>query len=113
MSLGSVETRSASTLPQKQLSPGQMTGAETGGEERRVERKASDALRAEHGAAARASLTSRALGVDLLVGVGAAVEEGECCECLHGVGSSRIGVDFRSSCVYRTRGSSVNATPKA
>jgi hypothetical protein len=76
-----------------------MTGAETGGEERRVERKALDALRAEHPAAPRTHLTSRAFRVDLLVGVGAAVEEGECCERLHGWCSSRIGVDFRSSWV--------------
>jgi hypothetical protein len=66
-----------------------LTGAETGGEERRVERKVLDALRAEHRATPRTHLTSRALGVDRLVGVGAAVKERECCECLHGVLQSR------------------------
>jgi hypothetical protein len=72
-----------------------MTGAETGGEERRVERKALDALRAEHRATPRTHLTSRALGVDRLVGVGAAVKERECCECLHGVlQSKRSGFPF-------------------
>jgi hypothetical protein len=60
-----------------------MTGAETGGEERRVERKALDALGAQNRAAPRTHLASRALGVDLLVVAGAAVEEGECCEGLH------------------------------
>jgi hypothetical protein len=68
-----------------------MTGAETGGEERRVERKVLDALRAEHRATPRTHLTSRALGVDRLVGVGAAVKERECCECLHGVLQSKRG----------------------
>jgi hypothetical protein len=61
-----------------------VTGAETGGEERRVERKVLDALRAECRAAARTHLTSWALGVDCLVGVGAAVKERECCVGLHG-----------------------------
>jgi hypothetical protein len=73
-----------------------MTGAETGGEERRVERKVLDALRAEHRAAPRTHLTSRSLGIDLMVAVGAAVEERECCECLHGVvlQSRRSGFPF-------------------
>jgi hypothetical protein len=86
----------APNAPQKQLSPGVTAGAETGGEERRVERKALDALRAEHPAAPRTHLTSRAFRVDLLVGVGAAVEEGECCESLHGVvlQSRRSGFPF-------------------
>jgi hypothetical protein len=73
-----------------------MTGAETGGEERRVERKALDALRPEHRAAPRTHFASRALGVDRMVAVGAAVEEGECCEGLHGVvlQSRRSGFPF-------------------
>ena len=80
-----------------------MTGAETGGEERRVERKALDALRAEHRAAPRTHLASRALGVDLMVAVGATVEEGECCEGLHGVvlQSRRSGFPFVVGVAYQ------------
>ena len=60
-----------------------------------MERKVLDALRAERRAAARTHLTSRALDVDRLVGVGAAVKERECCECLHGVlQSKRSGFPF-------------------
>ena len=50
-----------------------------------MERKSSDALGAQYRAAPRTRLASRALGVDRLVMAGAAVEEGECCERLHGV----------------------------
>ncbi len=56
-----------------------------------MERKVLDALRAEHRATPRTRLTGRALGVDRLVGVGAAVKERECCECLHGVLQSKRG----------------------
>jgi len=88
-------TQHESQSPQKQLSPGVTAGAETGGEERRVERKVLDALRAERRAASRTHLTSRALGVDRLVGVGAAVKERECCEGLHDeLQSKRSGFPF-------------------